>query len=220
MFVTNDPREWALDIQLLCDLLLSHRGYLGTHSPKNGDASLPNGGWQQDGQPRLYFSNADLVWSTGFHLPRFGQGAFQAALRGVWSRITGGHELECTVMGKPHGATYRFAERVLARHRRDTLRALGHYHDETEKGIGPLKTVYMVGDNPESDIAGANTYASESGTEWVSVLVKTGVYAPERGGKLEGRFEPRVIVDDVSAALRWALAREGYKYARPDLGGK
>ncbi|KXX74562.1 Cat eye syndrome critical region protein 5 [Madurella mycetomatis] len=217
MFVANDPREWALDIQLITDLLLSHQGYLGTLSPKNNDPSLPNRGWQQDGQPPLYFSNGDLVWSAGYHLPRFGQGAFQAALRGVWARVTsgggsggaGGHELQCTVIGKPHGGTYRFSERVLAEHRRATCKAMGHHHHDEGK-IRPLKTVYMVGDNPESDIAGANDYVSEVGTEWVSVLVKTGVYSSERAGRLEGRFEPKVVVDDVSAALRWALEREGW----------
>ena len=69
----------------------------------------------------------------------------------------------------------------------------------------------MVGDNPESDIAGANGHVSEQGTEWVSVLVKTGVWSETRGGRLEGVLEPKVVVEDVGAAVRWALRKEGWK---------
>lgn len=209
MFVFNDPRDWALDIQIIIDLLLSQQGYLGTYSPKNGDLSLANCGWQADGQPALYFSNADLFWSTGYHLPRFGQGAFQAAIAGVWRRVTGGHELQRQVFGKPSMETYAFAERVLQRHRHELLKELGGRH-----GPGRLGRVYMVGDNPESDIAGANAYQSEVGTEWASALVKTGVWTPDRAGGeavLKGQLKPTVVVDDVREAVRWALKREGWK---------
>lgn len=201
IFVFNDPRDWALDIQIITDLLLSRQGILGTYSPKNGDTSLPNNGWQQDGQPPLIFSNADLFWSTTYHQPRFGQGAFQAAVGGIWSKITGGKELRKTLYGKPFAETYRYAERVLNTHREQVLGA------DSGKTLKPLKTVYMVGDNPESDIRGANEYDSKHGTEWTSVLVKTGVWSPERG---DGGIKPKMIVDDVKAAVEWALKREGH----------
>lgn len=99
----------------------------------------------------------------------------------------------------------------MERHRHELLReaAGGEAH-----GSGRLERVYMVGDNPESDIAGANEYRSESGTEWKSVLVKTGVWSPERGGGVEvlkGRFKPDAVVDDVREAVRWALEREGWE---------
>lgn len=208
IFVFNDPRDWALDIQLITDLLLSQDGHLGTYSPRNGDASLPNCGWQGDGQPSLHFSNADLLWSTGYHLPRFGQGAFQAAVAGVWRRVTGGHELARRAIGKPSGETYRFAEGVLAAHRHEVLRGAGLHPRPAA-----LRSVYMVGDNPESDVAGANAFRSEVGTEWRSVLVRTGVWDANRRGEeaLTGQFKPDVVVDDVKGAVRWALEREGWK---------
>jgi ribonucleotide monophosphatase NagD (HAD superfamily) len=188
---------------------------MGTYSPLNNNPSLPNAGWQRDGQPPLYFSNADLFWSAGYHLPRFGQGAFQAALAGIWRRVTGGKaELERTCIGKPYGETYRFAERVLGSHRREVLRVMGHGRGED---VGVLKRVYMVGDNPESDIAGANGHVSEDGTEWVSVLVKTGVWSEARGGRLEGKLKPREVVDDVMAAVKWALKREGWAQGGKEL---
>ncbi|KAK1701073.1 HAD-superfamily subfamily IIA hydrolase [Colletotrichum godetiae] len=202
MFVFNDPRDWALDIQIITDLLLSREGLLGTYSPKNGDASLPNGGWQQDGQPPLIFSNADLFWSTTYHQPRFGQGAFQAAVAGVWKEVTAGQaELKRTVFGKPFATTYQYAERVLDAHRRALLGQKSGGNGEAP----PLKTVYMVGDNPESDIRGANDYSNEE-TEWASLLVKTGVWSQTRGAPTH---KPTMIVDDVKAAVEWALQREG-----------
>ncbi|KAH6665482.1 HAD-like domain-containing protein [Halenospora varia] len=203
IFVFNDPRDWALDSQIILDLLLSKQGYLGTYSDKNGDTSLPNNGWQQDGQPKLFFSNPDLFWATNYHMPRLGQGGFQAAVQGVWDATTGGAQLERTVIGKPHPATYKYAERVLNKHRTQMLGGSG----EVKKKVIRLERVFMVGDNPESDIRGANEYNSTHGTEWTSVLVKTGVF---RDGT-KPAYTPKVIVDDVLEAVTWALKAEGWK---------
>ncbi|KAM9876346.1 hypothetical protein VD0002_g5391 [Verticillium dahliae] len=203
MFVFNDPRDWALDVQLILDLLLSRRGILGTYSDRNGDASLPNAGWQQDGQPPLILSNSDLLWSTGYHQPRLGQGAFQEAVAAVWAKVTGGTPLRRTAFGKPSPETYRYAERVLNEHRAALLARQGRQAEAST----PLRTVYMVGDNPESDIRGANEYRSKQGTNWESVLVRTGVWQADRG---ESAYPPTAIVDDVKAAVAWALAREQY----------
>ena len=144
IFIFNDPRDWALDMQLILDLLLSHAGILGTLSPLNGNTSLPNCGYQQDGQPALYFSNPDLFWAAKYHLPRLGQGGFREALEGVWRAVTGGEEkgvtLQKRMYGKPYRETYAFAERRLLNHRNDLARRCGIKDDLTL-----LKTVYMVG---------------------------------------------------------------------------
>ena len=205
MFVFNDPRDWGLDAQIIKDVLLSQGGVLGTLSEKNGNPDLPNKGYQQDGQPPLYFSNPDLLWAAKYHLPRLGQGGFRAALEGIWAAVTGGEkngvELKKTVMGKPHRPTYEFAEKRLIAHRKDLLQ--GHEHE-----LGHLKRVYMVGDNPESDILGGNSYRSPYGTDWVSVLVQTGVYVP---GTVPAH-KPRKTVGDVLDAVRWAAEeQEGWK---------
>lgn len=195
IFVFNDPRDWALDLHVILDVLLSSKGILGTSSDKNGRWDLPNRGYQQDGQPPLYFSNPDLWWAAAYHLPRLGQGGFREALEGVWAAVTGGPakgvELQKTVIGKPYQGTYEFAERQLLRNR---MRFFG------ADDLGPLKTVYMVGDNPESDIRGANSYRSRHGSNWHSILVRTGVY---NGG--EPTWTPRTVVDDVRRAVEWAL---------------
>ncbi|THV53476.1 hypothetical protein BGAL_0049g00100 [Botrytis galanthina] len=205
IMIFNDPRDWALDTQVVLDLLLSEKGILGTYSSKNGDASLPNNGWQQDEQPKLFFSNPDLFWATNHHMPRLGQGGFQASLEGVWNATTGGAKLERTVIGKPHPATYKYAERVLQKYRTHMLGGSG----ESKRKIPQLKRVFMVGDNPESDIRGANEFESSHGTDWTSILVKTGVY---RSGTVPAH-KPKAIVGDVYEAVKWALEQEGWHSA-------
>jgi HAD superfamily hydrolase (TIGR01456 family) len=202
IFVFNDPRDWALDSQIILDLLLSKDGVLGTMSPNNGDPSLPNNGWQQDNQPKLFFSNPDLFWATSHHMPRLGQGGFQASLEGVWNATTNGALLERTVIGKPYAATYKYAERVLDMHRAQMLGG----HGESKRTVNKLQRVFMVGDNPESDIRGANDFNSSHGTDWTSILVKTGVF--QEGTK--PAYKPRVVVNDVLEAVKWALHQEGW----------
>jgi ribonucleotide monophosphatase NagD (HAD superfamily) len=104
-------------------------------------------------------------------------------------------------MGKPFRPTYEFAEKTLLRHR-DTLFATN----------GPrLKKVYMIGDNPESDIRGANTFDSPTGVEWISLLVKTGVYKGRNGSRPS--WQPRDIVDDVKTAVQYALRENNWHEA-------
>jgi HAD superfamily hydrolase (TIGR01456 family) len=214
IFVFNDPRDWALDVQLILDILLSKSGIVGTISHKNGDETLPNKGYQQDDQPPLYFSNSDLLWAAGYHLPRLGQGGFQHALEGVWRRLTRGAELKSTVIGKPSSMTYSFAERRLKSYRRDLL--YGTEGDGRE--LQELKKVYMVGDNPESDIMGANNHTSPHGTEWLSMLVKTGVFTEGARYDFDARPElkPRVVVEDVKAAVNWAFRDSGWTQGQVD----
>lgn len=59
---------------------------------------------------------------------------------------------------------------------------------------------YMVGDNPASDIAGANAHG------WSSILVRTGVFHDTHGEKPS--YQPTVIVDDVEKGVEWAIGKE------------
>ncbi|KAJ6446887.1 HAD-superfamily hydrolase, subfamily IIA, CECR5 [Purpureocillium lavendulum] len=219
ILVWNDPRDWSLDIQVIHDLLVSHRGYLGTVSSKNGDASLPNRGWQQDGQPELWISNLDLFWKTDYPVNRFGTGAFVEALRGVWSAVTDGTaELQFHALGKPSRFTYEYAHERLLHDYGDTgsVNAQQRHQHQREGTKHPLRRVYMIGDNPDSDIAGANGFKPEDGTEWKSILVKTGVW---RAGT-EPSHRPDVVVDDVVDGIVWALRNEGVDVTREALTGQ
>jgi ribonucleotide monophosphatase NagD (HAD superfamily) len=198
ILIFSDSRNWTLDATIILDLLLSSRGILGTSSRLNNRLDLPNGGFQQDGQPPIYLSNPDLL-----------SGGYRAAVEGVWDAITGGKSagvmLHRTVIGKPSRETYVFAETQLRLHREAfaMMKSLT-LHSDVEREQEKLHRVYMVGDNPESDIRGANEYHSPWGSEWLSVLVRSGMY----DGIGEPAWKPRVVVEDVWEAVRWGLERE------------
>jgi len=143
IFVYNDPRDWGLDATIMLDLLLSENGIMGTKSNKINNPGLPNQGYLQDGQPKLFYSNADLWWAAKYHLPRLGQGGFREAFEGLWTAVTGGERMGVTlhkeVIGKPFYKTYEFAEKRLREHRNELF--------DRPPGI-ELKKVYMIGDNP------------------------------------------------------------------------
>ncbi|KAI4100579.1 MAG: hypothetical protein LQ339_005435 [Xanthoria mediterranea] len=194
IFVFADPRDWALDTQLIIDVLLSQQGVLGTtrsHISPIQDHSASN--------VPLYFSNPDLHWASQYHIPRLGQGGFKAAFMGVWKETHRGIPLEEKTIGKPSQETYAFAEKRLVKHRRALL---GIPKGET---VG-LRKVYMVGDNPLSDIQGGNTYLSPLGSVWNTILVRTGVYNDSETLP----HKPTVTVDGVWDAVKWALEREGW----------
>ena len=206
MFVYNDPRDMGLETQLVLDLLLSHKGFLGTLSELNGKSDLPNHGYQQDSQPPLYFANPDLFWASQYHLSRLGSGGFQASLRGLWNEVTGKQGIELIAIngGKPYRSAYEYAEQKVV-HRLHTM------YDDDLKGVAiqdNLKRVYMVGDNPASDITGANSFQSPEGRKWLSILVRSGVW---RGEKPKNELEkPGRIVDGVYDAVRSVLHEEGW----------
>lgn len=205
IFVWNDPRDWSLETQIIHDILTSYRGYLGTQSRKNGDTTLPNNGWQQDGQPQLWVSNMDLVWKASYHLNRFGTGAFVEAFKGVWDATTGGQTLDFKFIGKPTQQTYEYAhDRLL----RDYARVAKEYSIPVKRDIDPIQRVYMIGDNPESDIKGALDFKPDDGTEYIPILVRTGVWK-ESAHEPEPKYKPAVIVDNVLDAVAWAFRNEG-----------
>jgi ribonucleotide monophosphatase NagD (HAD superfamily) len=137
----------------------------------------------------------------------------------VWDAVAGGKStgvtLQKTLIGKPSRETYIFAETRLQQHRK-ALVALSHLASPSnvEKEQDGLQRVYMVGDNPESDIRGANEYRSPWGSDWFSVLVRSGVY----NGVEEPAWVPRVVVGDVWDAVRWGLEREGWGVPKEEGG--
>lgn len=113
----------------------------------------------------IYFSNNDFYWSNEFHLPRFGQGVFRTIIETLYSHTNDGKELKLQIYGKPFKIQYQYCE--------------GTLNDSD---------VYMIGDNPLSDIQGANLHG------WNSCLLKTGVYKP--GDRLTPDIAPSHGVHD------------------------
>lgn len=88
VFAFADSRDWGRDIQLALDLVRAQDGVLGTLK----DARDPSA-WKPENQLPVYFSNPDLLWGNDFAQPRFGQGALQQAMAGIY-QFTTGHELQ------------------------------------------------------------------------------------------------------------------------------
>ncbi|KAI0047551.1 HAD hydrolase [Auriscalpium vulgare] len=178
IFVFHDPRNWALDIQIMSDVILS-RGLIGAPYTSPDDSV------------KVVFCNPDLVWRGGFERSRLGQGAFREAFQAVFTALTG-KPYPHVQYGKPTTATYDFARGVLQQR-------IGEAYGEP---AARQANFYMVGDNPESDIAGANAAG------WSSVLVHTGVYDPASGPPAHA---PTHEAPDVEAAVRWAVEREAVR---------
>lgn len=192
VLVFNDPHDWAADIQIISDALNSENGMLNTcRRTKSSTPSIP-----------IYFSNQDLLWATDYSLNRIGQGAFRLLNRRLYAALNDGLPLEDFAIGKPTKLTYDFAHHVLI----DWQKKLASNQlNSTEQRLPPLgvapqtspfENVYMVGDNPASDIIGAQRYG------WDSCLVRTGVY---QDGTPLGAVKPTMIVDNVYEAVKKVL---------------
>ena len=166
----NDSRAIGAELQLILDLLNSENGVLGTRrDEKSSKPSIP-----------IVFSNNDFLWSNEYKQPRFAMGALKIAVLTIYEKING-CKLDQLTLGKPEKVCYDYAHHILIDWR-DVLLGKKAPGNQCSPELNnppvnsPFKKVYMVGDNPESDIMGGNNY------NWGTILVKTGVYQ-------EGDFE-------------------------------
>ena len=182
VLVFADSRDYATDIQITMDLLTSVDGRLGTRSDDPVATQLP-----------IYFSHGDLVMPTEYKGgPRLTQGAFRIGLEAQWKALTGG-DLERVIYGKPELATYKYADEVIK-----------SWMNEIHNEQTIPENIYMIGDNPQSDIIGGNMYG------WNTCLVRTGVF---QGGENDennpanfGVFP--TVLDAVQAAIKKELGKE------------
>ncbi|KAG5491340.1 hypothetical protein JIQ42_01239 [Leishmania sp. Namibia] len=142
----SDPEDAFNDIQTVLDILLAPDGQVGSHV--------------SSAQTTPYFAAADdLLWATEAPLPRLGQGAFREMLASVYESVTG-QGMQVQQYGKPRAIAYAFAEKRL----KEVTASLGWDPNQ-------LRSIFMVGDNVESDIVGANA----AGGLWTSVHVLSGI---------------------------------------------
>jgi HAD superfamily hydrolase (TIGR01456 family) len=147
IMVFSDSRDYATDIQIIMDLLRSENGRFGTMAKDPVSQRIP-----------IYFSQGDMLCPTEHPFPRMSQGAFRIGLEAMYKSLTG-VDLERVVYGKPELATYKYADEVIASWM-ETI-----HNDERLPA-----NIYMIGDNPASDIIGGNMYG------WNTCLVRTGVF--------------------------------------------
>lgn len=147
ILVFSDSRDYATDMQIIIDLLRSEDGRLGTIAADPVSQRIP-----------IYFSQGDMLCPTEHPVPRMSQGTFRIGLEAMYKSLTG-VDLERVVYGKPEMATYKYADEVIASW-------MEQLHGEERIP----ENIYMVGDNPASDIIGGNMYG------WNTCLVRTGVF--------------------------------------------
>lgn len=193
ILVFNDSRDMAADLQIVADLLNSENGVIGTRRPIEQ--------WGEKPSVPIVFSNNDFEWANDYPLPRFGQGAFRMTVERVYNemnRLSGTQNLQRTILGKPFKVQHDFAHFVLI-DQYNKIHGAGSSESKLPKlheapATLPFKSIYMVGDNPLSDIAGANACG------WESVLLRTGVYKDSQWPVTEHR--PSIgVFDNVLAAV-------------------
>ncbi|KAI9442660.1 HAD-like domain-containing protein [Lactarius indigo] len=144
IFVFHDPRNWALDVQIMMDVV---------HAPP----------------VELVFCNPDLQWRSEFPRPRLGQGAFREAFQAVHQAVTGA-PYPYTQFGKPTTHTYDFAEKMLRARMAelhgpsvmsDIQPRLSLYADNPESGWSSILVrtgVYDPADGPPAENVEAAVY--------------------------------------------------------------
>ncbi|XP_059969842.1 haloacid dehalogenase-like hydrolase domain-containing 5 isoform X3 [Mesoplodon densirostris] len=213
VLLLGEPVRWETSLQLIMDILLSDG------NPGTGLATAP--------YPHLpvLASNTDLLWMAEAKMPRFGHGTFLLCLEAVYRKVTGRELCYTGLMGKPSLLTYQYAEGLLAR-------------QAARRGwAAPIRSLYAVGDNPMSDIYGANLFHQHLQTRregaarsCAAILVCTGVYSPRAPGPAAtapggegppfhghrdlgfspGLLQAAHVVSDVLEAVQLVLGKEGW----------
>jgi ribonucleotide monophosphatase NagD (HAD superfamily) len=132
----------------------------------------------------FHCGNPDFDYKDVHSMPRMTLGAFRSALDALYTRATG-RALVYTLHGKPFSATYDLALSTLTRQLRPGT---------------ALSAIVCVGDNPASDVQGAN----DMGGVFKSALVKTGVWQGEEAAS--ANQVPFRIYDDVLQCVADVLA--------------
>lgn len=183
VLVFHDPVDWGLEMQIMSDLL----------SPTYSAcvASTEN---RKRGHIPLYVSNADIVYTTEYPIPRFTQGAFASAFKHLYEAYH--HQpLHINYCGKPYPVQYHYAQQMLTLEAQRLHKA--HFEGVDDSFINPINAVYFgVGDNPKSDIRGAN----HAGSDWKSILVRTGVFN-DRSIANDAEDPAVYVCEDIAAAV-------------------
>lgn len=167
IFVLREPYDWFLALQVLTDLLRSEDGLITRdHFKVTNEQKMP-----------LFFANPDFDYAANYPVSRMTSGAFCVCLEQIYHKYTG-HDLAYTLYGKPMSTTYAYVEKFL----------------EEKYGSLPEK-IFAIGDNPLSDIKGANA----AGSIWRSILVRTGCF---KGGDNDVHNPAHYVTQDLLGASR------------------
>jgi ribonucleotide monophosphatase NagD (HAD superfamily) len=108
-------------------------------------------------------------------------GAFVHAFKSLFEHYSD-IPIDIEFCGKPYPIQYTYAEELFRK-------------NAIARGLLPPTKCFGIGDNPKSDIRGAN----RAGGHWRSVLVRTGVF---QGGENDAEDPADFVVRDVLEAVR------------------
>jgi hypothetical protein len=175
-----DPEIRAADVQLVTDLLLSAKGIIGTVSPWNGQDSFPNRGYGQDGQPSIYFCEA--------------QSEFQTELEESWALQT--KNVRFPQVGNPCREMFEYANSALQVQQKK-------FHGLDAKEV---KNVYMVSSTSNPSNPATNLVRAANYPTWTSILIRRNGQHTKPSSP---RNKPTVsIYGGVQDAVEWAMERE------------
>ncbi|KAL3315351.1 Haloacid dehalogenase-like hydrolase domain-containing 5 [Cichlidogyrus casuarinus] len=145
----GEPVNWETNLQIILDVLTSDG-----HPYRHHDDRPVNGQFT-DNRSSLHYPhlpvlacNSDLMWMSEAPYPRMAHGSFLLSLESLYEKFTGNRLLYTALVGKPSELTYHHA-----------MGRLNLIASNLSKNFAlPVKRVYCVGDNPQTDIYGANLY--------------------------------------------------------------
>ncbi|NXN11147.1 HDHD5 hydrolase, partial [Indicator maculatus] len=131
----GEPVRWETSLQLIIDVLLSN----GNPGAELQDIPYPH--------LPILACNMDLLWMAEAKMPsRFGHGTFLLCLESIYKKVTGRELKYEALIGKPSRVTYCYAEFLIKE------------QAQKQGWTVPIRRLYAVGDNPMSDVYGANLY--------------------------------------------------------------
>ncbi|CAL2039979.1 unnamed protein product [Caenorhabditis brenneri] len=136
----GEPLKWETSLQLMLDCVLTY-GKMDTMI-----FPLIAGGRRPDHIP-IVACNVDLVWMADIasQLPRIGHGVFIHILDTLYEKLTGQHLQFRATLGKPTEVSYLHAAHRIQRQARAMK-------------LDDVKYLYVIGDNPMSDVLGARLF--------------------------------------------------------------
>ncbi|XP_072288745.1 haloacid dehalogenase-like hydrolase domain-containing 5 [Eucyclogobius newberryi] len=129
----GEPTHWESHLQLIIDVILTNGSPGSAHMLPGSTPQLP-----------IIVCNPDLLWKSQAPTPRFGHGVFVLCLEAVFKKLAGAELQIEALLGKPSILTYRYAEHLMT--------------SQMTSSDLRLRTIYAIGDNPLTDIYGANLY--------------------------------------------------------------
>jgi ribonucleotide monophosphatase NagD (HAD superfamily) len=135
-------------------------------------------------------TDPDFVYAEKWPHMRYGAESLTIMVEALFKRHYG-YDLIVQRFGKPFKATFNYAEKILKQ-------------KAASQGTS-ISNFYMIGDNPETDIAGGNTKG------WTTILVKSGVFKADGKTANDKTHPATFVVDDFKKAIDLIFSLENIK---------